>query len=294
MFRFAEVSLEGIYRPIAFAATSSIADDQQTHEHSTRYCSRSTTHTRADATRTTSQERSPMHTTHHPARRIGARPTGGAPCGRRQHGHGRMQHHQPMPLRSTRDASTSPTRSPSTTADTRSGKTRTLVGGTRSARARSRPTGVLPRAPDESPTQARSPTSRQATYFTSSSGTRTSERCQRRLVDGSDSIVTYQTKESGVWDTIRDSTGHGALPQHRKPRVVRYVFDTGGDGAPGGGEFLSEEFVRTSGHWQTFDDRLLRHRRRAHRLSPTVRRGNEGSCCGKWCHAYATSRNTSG
>lgn len=72
------------------------------------------------------------------------------------------------------------------------------------------------------------------------------------LVDGSDSVVTYQTKESGVWDTIRDSTG---TVQYRSAGtlVFQYVFDTGGDGAPGGGEFLSEEFVRTSGHWDTFD-----------------------------------------
>ena len=73
-----------------------------------------------------------------------------------------------------------------------------------------------------------------------------------RIVDENGPIVTYQTKESGVWDTIRDSTG---TVRYRSTGnlVFRYVFDTGGDGAPGGGEFISEEFVRTSGNWQTFD-----------------------------------------
>jgi hypothetical protein len=72
------------------------------------------------------------------------------------------------------------------------------------------------------------------------------------IVDENGPIVTYQTKESGVWDTIRDSTG-AVRYRSTGNLVFRYVFDTGGDGAPGGGEFLSEEFVRTSGNWQTFD-----------------------------------------
>jgi hypothetical protein len=72
------------------------------------------------------------------------------------------------------------------------------------------------------------------------------------VVDESGPIVTYQTKESGVWDTIRDSSG---TVRYRSAGnlVFQYVFDTGGDGAPGGGEFISEEFVRTSGNWQTWD-----------------------------------------
>lgn len=72
------------------------------------------------------------------------------------------------------------------------------------------------------------------------------------IVDDNGPVVTYQTKESGVWDTIRDSSG---TVRYRSTGnlVFRYVFDTGGDGAPGGGEFISEEFVRTSGNWQTFD-----------------------------------------
>ena len=71
------------------------------------------------------------------------------------------------------------------------------------------------------------------------------------LVDGSSSVVTYQTKESGVWDTLRDSSGK---VRYRSVGnlVWSYVFDTGGDAAPGG-EFISDQFVRTSGTWQTFD-----------------------------------------
>lgn len=71
------------------------------------------------------------------------------------------------------------------------------------------------------------------------------------LVAGSDSVVTYQTKESGVWDTIRDSSGKVRY-RSAGNLVWSYVFETGGDGAPGG-EFISDEFIRTSGHWQTFD-----------------------------------------
>jgi hypothetical protein len=71
------------------------------------------------------------------------------------------------------------------------------------------------------------------------------------LVAGSDSVVTYQTKESGVWDTIRDSSGKVRY-RSAGNLVWSYVFDTGGDGAPGG-EFISDEFIRTSGNWQTFD-----------------------------------------
>lgn len=72
------------------------------------------------------------------------------------------------------------------------------------------------------------------------------------IVDEDGPVVTYQTKESGVWDTIRDSSGKVRY-RSTGTLVFRYVFDTGGDGAPGGGEFISEEFVRTSGNWQTFD-----------------------------------------
>jgi hypothetical protein len=88
-------------------------------------------------------------------------------------------------------------------------------------------------------------------YFTSAWHTNFREM-PARIVSEDGPIVTYQTKDSGVWDTLRDSTG---TVRYRSAGtlVFRYVFDTGGDGAPGGGEFLSEEFVRTSGHWDTFD-----------------------------------------
>ena len=72
------------------------------------------------------------------------------------------------------------------------------------------------------------------------------------IVDQDGPIVTYQTKESGVWDTFRDSSGKVRY-RSAGNLVFEYVFDTGGDGAPGGGEFISEDFIRTSGNWQTWD-----------------------------------------
>lgn len=72
------------------------------------------------------------------------------------------------------------------------------------------------------------------------------------IVDENGPVVTYQTKESGVWDVLRDSSGKVRY-RSAGNLVFSYVFDTGGDGAPGGGEFISEDFVRTSGNWQTFD-----------------------------------------
>jgi hypothetical protein len=88
-------------------------------------------------------------------------------------------------------------------------------------------------------------------YFTSSWRTNFREM-PATIVNETGPVVTYQTKESGVWDTLRDSSGK---VQYRSVGnlVFVYEFDTGGDGAPGGGEFLSEDFVRTSGHWETFD-----------------------------------------
>lgn len=88
-------------------------------------------------------------------------------------------------------------------------------------------------------------------YFTSAWHTNFREM-PATVVDDEGPTVTYQTKESGVWDTLRDSSG---TVRYRSTGnlVFEYVFDTGGDGAPGGGEFISEEFIRTSGHWDTFD-----------------------------------------
>lgn len=72
------------------------------------------------------------------------------------------------------------------------------------------------------------------------------------IVDEDGPIVTYQTKESGVWDTFRDSSGKVRY-RSTGNLVFEYVFDTGGDGTPGGGKFISEDFIRTSGNWQTWD-----------------------------------------
>ena len=87
-------------------------------------------------------------------------------------------------------------------------------------------------------------------YFTESWKTNYREM-PATLVDGSDSIVTVQTKESGVWDTIRDSSGKVRY-RSAGNLVWSYVFDTLGDSTPGG-EGISDEFVRTSGNWQTWD-----------------------------------------
>jgi hypothetical protein len=88
-------------------------------------------------------------------------------------------------------------------------------------------------------------------YFTESWKTNFREM-PATIVDEAGPVVTYQTKESGVWDVLRDSSGKVRY-RSAGNLVFEYVFDTGGDGAPGGGEFLSEEFIRTSGHWTTFD-----------------------------------------
>jgi hypothetical protein len=71
------------------------------------------------------------------------------------------------------------------------------------------------------------------------------------FVDQNGSVVTYQTKESGVWDTLRDSTG-AVRYRSAGNLVFQYIYDTEGDSAPGG-VFLDEQFIRTSGHWTTFD-----------------------------------------
>ncbi len=71
------------------------------------------------------------------------------------------------------------------------------------------------------------------------------------IVDENGPVVTYQVKESGVWDTLRDSSGNVRY-RSTGNLVFSYVFDTGGDSAPGG-EILAEDFVRTSGNWQTWD-----------------------------------------
>lgn len=61
----------------------------------------------------------------------------------------------------------------------------------------------------------------------------------------------WQTKDSGVWDVFRDSSGK-VVYRNTGTVVTDYTGDTFGDGVPGA-EILSEEFVRTSGHFPTFD-----------------------------------------
>jgi hypothetical protein len=67
--------------------------------------------------------------------------------------------------------------------------------------------------------------------------------------DGED--VRYRTHETGVWDVIRDSSGR-VVYRSVGNLVMEYEFDTGGDSAPGG-DFLSEQFIRAAGHWDTLD-----------------------------------------
>jgi hypothetical protein len=64
-------------------------------------------------------------------------------------------------------------------------------------------------------------------------------------------IAKYQTKESGIWDVFRDSSGKVAY-RNTGTVVTDWTADTHGDGVPGA-TVLSEEFVRTSGHFPTFD-----------------------------------------
>jgi hypothetical protein len=72
-----------------------------------------------------------------------------------------------------------------------------------------------------------------------------------RIVSDDGPVVVYRTHETGVWDVIRDSSG-AVVYRSVGNLVMEYEFDTQGDSAPGG-ELLSEEFVRASGHWETLD-----------------------------------------
>ncbi len=64
-------------------------------------------------------------------------------------------------------------------------------------------------------------------------------------------IARYQTKESGIWDVFRDSSGK-VVYRDTGTLVVDWTADTLGDGVPGA-PVPSEEFVRTSGNFPTFD-----------------------------------------
>ena len=71
-------------------------------------------------------------------------------------------------------------------------------------------------------------------------------------------VVSYTTKSSGALTTVYNSDGR-VLLRDRGSISEAYIFDTGGDGAPGGGEFLGGELVKASGHLPSFalDDDAL-------------------------------------
>lgn len=64
-------------------------------------------------------------------------------------------------------------------------------------------------------------------------------------------LFRWQTKESGVWDVFRDSSGK-VVYRNTGTVVVNWEGDTLGDSVPGT-VILSEDFERTSGHFPTFD-----------------------------------------
>lgn len=64
-------------------------------------------------------------------------------------------------------------------------------------------------------------------------------------------LFRWQTKESGVWDVFRDSSGK-VVYRNTGTVVVNWEGDTLGDSVPGA-VILSEDFERTSGHFPTFD-----------------------------------------
>jgi hypothetical protein len=64
--------------------------------------------------------------------------------------------------------------------------------------------------------------------------------------------VEYRTKDSGAIQTVYDSDGK-VLLRDSGTIVFMYVFDTGGDQAPGGGQIISEQFISASGKTPLFD-----------------------------------------
>jgi hypothetical protein len=63
--------------------------------------------------------------------------------------------------------------------------------------------------------------------------------------------VTYQVKDSGAFNTVRDSDGN-LLFRDRGTVTFEFVFDTLGDSQPGG-ELISEELVSVSGPHPFFE-----------------------------------------
>ena len=71
------------------------------------------------------------------------------------------------------------------------------------------------------------------------------------LISDDGNKFRWQTKESGIWDVFRDSSGK-VVYRNTGTVVTNWEADTGGDGVPGA-VITSEEFERTSGHFPTFD-----------------------------------------
>jgi hypothetical protein len=69
--------------------------------------------------------------------------------------------------------------------------------------------------------------------------------------DDDPNVVTYRTHETGVWQVLRDSSGKVRYRDAGNV-VIEYTFDTLSDSEPGG-DLLSEERIRTSGRFDTFD-----------------------------------------
>jgi hypothetical protein len=71
------------------------------------------------------------------------------------------------------------------------------------------------------------------------------------LVPGSTTEVVFRSIEAGVWDLWRGSSGE---VQYRSTGAIsiEYVFDTGGDGVPGG-QILEGRLIRAAGNLPTFD-----------------------------------------
>lgn len=87
-------------------------------------------------------------------------------------------------------------------------------------------------------------------FFTAEWRTRFTELPATPTADDPD-VVTYRSHETGVWQVLRDSSGKVRYRDTGNV-VVEYTFDTLGDSQPGG-DVLSEELVRTSGRFDTFD-----------------------------------------
>lgn len=87
-------------------------------------------------------------------------------------------------------------------------------------------------------------------YFTAEWRTRFTELPATPTADDPN-VVTYRSHETGVWQVLRDSSGKVRYRDTGNV-VVEYTFDTLGDSQPGG-DILSEELVRTSGRFDTFD-----------------------------------------